>query len=207
MENPDLVGSCCEELRKKMALGKRCGSNMKRENEGLGLGCGIVRYLRSMSGKRIAISENMEVDSSVETFNLKRHCSGKTMFTSHEKSLLEALPQDILIKVLCGVDHDDLKQLFHVSKTLREATIIAKQWHFEYSTPKKIPVFRNAIYFEDDGESEELEAPNAPKQFRTRGSRLSGKKLSDISVALFASSEEEEPWPKRGLFMEMDTEA
>ncbi|XP_052181927.1 F-box protein SKIP27-like, partial [Diospyros lotus] len=67
------------------------------------------------------------------------------------------------IRVLCGVDHDDLKQLFHVSKTIREATLIAKQWHFAYSTPAKTSAFRNSIDLEDTGD---IEAPNAPKQFR-----------------------------------------
>lgn len=28
------------------------------------------------------------------------------------------------IRVLCGVNHEDLKQLFHVSKTIREAVSI-----------------------------------------------------------------------------------
>ncbi|GMP74880.1 hypothetical protein CsSME_00032148 [Camellia sinensis var. sinensis] len=119
MEKSDLVENCCEELRKKMALGKRCGSNVKRDNEGLGLGSGFVRYTRSMSGKRIALSSNMEVDSTVTTPRMKKHCSEKMM--SFDKSLLEALPQDILIRILCNVDHDDLKQLFHVSKPIREA--------------------------------------------------------------------------------------
>ncbi|KAL2343097.1 hypothetical protein Fmac_004382 [Flemingia macrophylla] len=54
-----------------------------------------------------------------------------------EGFLLKALPQDILVQVLCGVDHEVLKQVFHVSKTIREATLIVKDLHFEYSTPKK----------------------------------------------------------------------
>ncbi|KAE9461777.1 hypothetical protein C3L33_06333, partial [Rhododendron williamsianum] len=125
-------------------------------SEGLGLGFGCVRYTRSMSGKRVAISSNMEVDSTVASPPLKRQCSMEMVAPSCEKSLLEALPQDILIRVLCGVGHDDLKQLFHVSKQIREATVIAKQWHFAYSTPKKISAFRNPI---DLGEFEEAKTP------------------------------------------------
>ncbi|KAL7243875.1 hypothetical protein ACSBR1_016148 [Camellia fascicularis] len=203
MEKSDLVENCCEELRKKMALGKRCGSNVKRDNEGLGLGLGFVRYTRSMSGKRIALSSNMELDSTVTTPRMKKHCSEKMM--SFDKSLLEALPQDILIRILCNVDHDDLKQLFHVSKPIREATLIAKQWHFAYSTPTKTLAFRNSIDLGDAGDIEEVEAPNAPKQFRNQRSRLSRKKLADISVALFASPEEDR-WPRKDLFMEMEAE-
>lgn len=182
-----------------MALGKRCGSTASE-----GLGFGVVRYTRSMSGKRVGFSSNMEVDSTITSPPLKRQCSLEMMIPSSEKSLLEALPQDILIRVLCGVGHDDLKQLFHVSKQIREATKIAKQWHFAYSTPKKVSAFRNPI---DLGDFEELGTPNAPKQCRSRRPRLSGKKLADISVALFASPAEGDQWPRRDLFMEMETEA
>ncbi|KAI8031696.1 F-box protein [Camellia lanceoleosa] len=96
MEKSDLVDNCWEELRKKMGLEKGCGSNVKRDNEGLGLG--FVRYTRSMNGKRIALSGNMEVDSTVTTPRMKKPRSEKMM--SFDKSLLEALPQDILMLML-----------------------------------------------------------------------------------------------------------
>ena len=51
---------------------------------------------------------------------LKRRC-GEMVEGDEEKSILESVPQDILIKILCGVDHDDLKQLFHVLSTIRDA--------------------------------------------------------------------------------------
>ncbi|KAL2335190.1 hypothetical protein Fmac_016403 [Flemingia macrophylla] len=50
-------------------------------------------------------------------------------------SLLKALPQDILVQVLCGVNHEDLKQVF-VGFCLLQ-TLIVKELHFEYNTPKK----------------------------------------------------------------------
>lgn len=67
-------------------------------------------------------------------------------------------------------------------------TLIAKQWHFEYSTPKKkkIPAFRTPIAMEDADEFLEIEAPNAP--MRKSKSRLSKRKLTDISVALFGET-------------------
>lgn len=80
---------------------------------------------------------------------------------------------------------------------LDQQTVVAKNCHFAYSTPRKTPAFRTPIYFEDTNELDEIEAPNAPKQLRSYRSRLNGKKLSDISVALFAS-------PKKGLFMETE---
>ncbi|GJV26163.1 hypothetical protein Tco_1378858 [Tanacetum coccineum] len=93
-----------------------------------------------------------------------------------------------LIKILCGVDHDDLKRLFHVSKPIREAVVIAKKWHFEYSTPKKGPAFRCSLNQEEFPQSnyEDVEAPNAPKQSRMFHPRLSRKNLAAICVSLFA---------------------
>lgn len=175
-----------------VTLGNIWESNLEPTGEGLGLGLGFVRYRRSMSGKRIAISSNMEVDS---TPTLKKPCLDRTP-AAPNKSLLEALPQDILIRILCGVDHDDLKQLYSVSKPIREAALIAKQCHFAYSTPtkKRLP-FRNSTNLGDEDilEEVEAEAPGAPKQswpHRAR-TRLSAKKLAGISVALFASPIEE----------------
>ncbi|XP_052183182.1 F-box protein SKIP27-like [Diospyros lotus] len=148
----------------------------------LGLPSRSVRCRRPVSGKRIALSP------------VKKQPGGETARSS-EKSLLEALPQDVLIRVLCGVDHDDLKQLFRVSKTIKEATLIAKQWHFAYSTPAKTSAFWNSIDLEDTGD---IEAPNGPKQFRPRRSRLSGKSLASISLALFPSPDSELRPKKRG---------
>lgn len=188
---------------KKMALGKKCGLNEKKGgNEGLGLG--FVTRTRSFGRKRVVISNDMYADYDSVRTPTKKHCV-EDFDLDQEKSLLEALPQDILIRVLCGVDHDDLKRLFHVSKAIQEATLIAKKWHFAYSTPKKALPFRSPFDLEDASEFEEVEAPNAPKQLRVPRSRLSKKKLGDISVALFAS-QDGEGWPKRDLFMEMEAE-
>ena len=56
---------------------------------------------------------------------LKRRC-GEMVEEDAEKSILESVPQYILIRILCSVDHDDLKKLFHVSSTIRDATITAR---------------------------------------------------------------------------------
>ncbi|GFS46407.1 F-box family protein [Actinidia rufa] len=170
-----------------MGLGKKCGSNVIRSNE---LELRFVRHTRSMSGKRIVLLSNTDIDSTVKTPKTKRHCSERK-FQRSEKSLLEALPLDILTRILCGVDHDDLVQLFHVSKMIRAAALVAKQLHFAYRTPIKTSTFQNSFDLGNVAKFEEVEAPNAPKQFRSYRSRLSGKKnLADISVALFASQDE-----------------
>ncbi|KAI3466639.1 hypothetical protein Pfo_023302 [Paulownia fortunei] len=184
-----------------MAFGKKCVSNMKRANEEYGMG--LVRST-SFGRKRVALSnvcmEFGDDDDCIPTTPSKKQCFRDSFFCA-EKSTLEDLPQEILIRILCGVEHDDLKRLFFVSKAMREATLVAKQSHFAYSTPRKTLMFQNV---EDFGDFNEVEAPNAPKQSRVPRSRLSAKKLADISVTLFASDNEED-WPRRGLFLEMET--
>ncbi|KAG4948400.1 hypothetical protein JHK82_041583 [Glycine max] len=113
-------------------------------------------------------------------------CNGRISLNS-ESSLLETLPRDILVRVSCGVDHEDLKQLFNVSRTIRE------KLHFDVSTPKKKTfVFLNPFDFEDTNGFKKNEAPNVPLTKEKSKSRLNGKKLdANISQVLFAFMDEE----------------
>ncbi|XP_039065080.1 F-box protein SKIP27-like [Hibiscus syriacus] len=152
---------------------------------------GLVRCTLGLGRKRVGISNEMEeITPATKAPLMKRQCSERIvlMLTAddcHEKSALESLPQDVLIRIICGVEHEDLKQLFNVSKSISEATVIAKQSHFAYSTPRKVKAFRTSIDLEESSELEDIEAPNAPKQRRSHTS-INRKKLADISVALFA---------------------
>ncbi|KAL0407339.1 UNVERIFIED_CONTAM: F-box protein [Sesamum latifolium] len=185
-----------------MEFGEKPGSNMKWGNGGYGVG--LVRST-SFGRKRVALSnvcmEFGDVEDCFPTALSKRQCF-QDSFLCAEKSVLEDLPQEILIRILCCVEHDDLKRLFFVSRAMREATSIAKKSHFAFSTPRKTLPFPKV---DDFAEFDDVEAPNAPKQQRVRLSRLSAKKLADISVALFAS-DDEPVWPRRDLAMEMETE-
>ncbi|XP_022721015.1 F-box protein SKIP27-like [Durio zibethinus] len=185
----------------EMGLGKVCRASsltlkhgVVNEEEELGLG--FVRYTRGLGRKRVGISNEMEESLPLESATkfplLKRQRSERIMMMMmmmiddyHEKSTLESLPQDVLIRIICGVDHEDLKQLFNVSKSIREATVIAKQLHFAYSTPTKTKAFRTSTDFQESSDLDEIEAPNAPRQWRSHRS-INRKKLADISVALFA---------------------
>ncbi|GER27192.1 F-box family protein [Striga asiatica] len=184
-----------------MAIGKNCRSRANGE-----YGMGLVRS-SSFGRKRVALSNvvgsDFQSDDSAATTTSKRRCSDQDSVFSEEKSVLQNLPQEILIKVLCGVEHDDLKRLFFVSKAIREATMIAKQHHFAYSTPKKLFGFQDDGYF---GNFDEAEAPNAPKQSRVPRHRLNAKKLSEISVKLFASGEDNDVCflPRRNLSLKME---
>ncbi|KAK4340569.1 hypothetical protein RND71_039070 [Anisodus tanguticus] len=121
--------------------------------------------------------------------HLRRNFAVRTRFLLTRNLLLKpCLKISWQIRIVCGVDHDDLKRLFHVSRAFREVSMIAKGWHFDFSTPRKTLPFRNALEVEELGDTDEVEeAPNAPMQPKIARSRLSRKKLADISVALFAS--------------------
>nr|CAD1841216.1 unnamed protein product [Ananas comosus var. bracteatus] len=75
---------------------------------------------------------------------------------------LESLPEDIL-------------------------ALIARELHFAFSTPLVKRIFERE-YEERDSDNEE--APDAPKQRRVARSRIDGKSLSSIAVALFTSPDD-----------------
>nr|AAO39934.1 At1g61340 [Arabidopsis thaliana] len=184
-----------------MALGKKRIVTQKPnlrerrdvDNGGLGLGLEFVQYKRGFGRKRILISSGDEMEDSIFTSPVgKKLCDDKTTSVAEGQSReLEDLPLDILVRIICGVEHEDLKQLFHVSKTIREATMIAKQSHFAYSTPRKTSVFHHGRFgwdnpFDVEDDDEEIEAPGAPLQKRYRLSRINrNKDDSGVSVALF----------------------
>ncbi|CAN1182129.1 F-box protein At1g61340 [Linum perenne] len=132
-----------------MALGRRCSSMKASYVESevkKRMQFEFVRCSQSFGRKRIPISQNLEfLDDMEETSPrprapLKRLCS---------------------IKILCGVNHDDLKQLLLVSKPIVEATSIVKRLHFAYSTPTKVWAFRSSSPFDFESEAEEIKTPGA----------------------------------------------
>ncbi|KAK7331865.1 hypothetical protein VNO80_28606 [Phaseolus coccineus] len=144
---------------------------------------GLADYSNTLTlgRKRVVVSNDVEASPQVSTPS-KKICS-REISSKSEMSLLEALPQEILVQVLCSVDHEDLKQLFHVSKTIREATLMAKELHFEYSTPKKKTfAFLNPCDLENTNVFKEIETPKAP--LRKSKSRWTAN-LADITMALF----------------------
>ncbi|KAF8090671.1 hypothetical protein N665_0469s0008 [Sinapis alba] len=161
-------------LRKKRLGAVKSSSNTNHNvvgDGGLGLRLDCDKYKNGFRKKRVLISSGKIQDS--------RNIYEKIVYKTEE---LETLPQDILIKIICGVEHGDLKQLFNVSKTIREATLIAKKCHFEYSTPRKTLFFRDCLDSMIDL-GDDVDVPLVKKH---RLSRITlENKASNISVALF----------------------
>ncbi|XP_072957358.1 F-box protein At1g61340-like [Typha angustifolia] len=143
---------------------------------------------RILGRKRVVVTRKL--DSSILHSPMQKRRS----IRRHMERLnrLELLPEDILVRVLCKVNHSDLKQLLLVSKSVNQATLIARELHFAFSTPLAKRVFKtkNEAGEEDDEFGDSEEAPNAPKQQRFSKSRIDGKRLASITVALFASPDD-----------------
>lgn len=160
---------------------------VKSEEEELDLGLGsVTTFTRGLGRKRVLFSSR-EIPATESTTPVKRQRSRTSNVSlSSERSRLESLPQELLIRVVCGVDHDDLNSLNIVSKSIREASLVAKELHFSYNTPKKTRAFRNQLDFEDLSQQvEDVEPPNAPVRRHRWTDAKRKEKLSNVSVALF----------------------
>ncbi|MCL7046156.1 hypothetical protein MKW94_013246 [Papaver nudicaule] len=210
-----------------MAMGKNSYSE----------GSDFVNCTRALRRKRITVSNNMgsfPFNSPIRT-PLKKQRS-ITLLDSENLSLLpqdilslESLPQDILVSILCCVEHEDLKQLVHVSKSMKDAVsnikflvlcvfsyllrvligfcycvfvclfvqaLVAKKWHFEFSTPHVKMAALRSFNSSEDLSRFDMETPNAPGKQGFNRRQISREKLTDIAVALFHSSDEEN-WSKK----------
>ncbi|RWR92342.1 F-box protein [Cinnamomum micranthum f. kanehirae] len=117
-------------------------------------------------------------------------------------SRLESLPMDILVKILCHLQHDQLKAVILVSKRITSAVLLAKEWHFNYITPnrsrqemlraKKILLNEHG-HSVSSGDGKGMWAsvpctPKAPKQGRRLALRINTKEMQQIAADLFHES-------------------
>uniref|UniRef100_A0A1D1ZK14 F-box protein At4g35930 n=1 Tax=Anthurium amnicola TaxID=1678845 RepID=A0A1D1ZK14_9ARAE len=125
----------------------------------------------------------------------------KTPLTTECDSLsgLESLPMDILVKILCHLHHDQLKAVFHVSWKFRKAVLLARQYHFNYTTPDRsrqamlnarTPLPTEHWPFMKDGNAVWGASPQTPKAPRQgpRPPRLHLMDMSQIAAVLFQES-------------------
>ncbi|CAM8954709.1 unnamed protein product [Rhodiola kirilowii] len=123
------------------------------------------------------------------------------------ESMLESLPMDILVKIICHLHHDQLKPAFHVSQRLRTAVLLAMQIHFNYKTPKRsrqelmrahaaVPAEQWSFLGNGDVTFVRVSSPHTPKAPRhgpRPPSRLKYTDMRQIKAVLF----QETPFPKR----------
>ncbi|ESQ53494.1 hypothetical protein EUTSA_v10025800mg [Eutrema salsugineum] len=92
----------------------------------------------------------------------------------NSESQFESLPMDLLVKIVCHLHHDQLKAVFHVSQRIRKATLIARQYHFNYTTPDRsrqemlsvitpMPINRWPFLSKEDGNLAIMPSPHTPK--------------------------------------------
>ncbi|KAL0449702.1 UNVERIFIED_CONTAM: F-box protein [Sesamum latifolium] len=118
------------------------------------------------------------------------------------ESRLESLPIDLLVKILCHLHHDQLRAVFHVSQKIRKAVIIARQFHFNYTTPDRTrqemlntmtPLPTDHWPFMSKGGGKGMwitspHAPKAPKHGPRPPSRLKFTEMRQIAAVLFQES-------------------
>lgn len=91
-------------------------------------------------------------------------------------SALEELPFDLLVRIVCCLRHDELKPVLLVCRRLQKAVLIARQCHFNFTTPGREKKEKLGLFVPHDNEwlpeggSEDLETlvhpptPKAPRQ-------------------------------------------
>ncbi|CAI9110975.1 OLC1v1011096C1 [Oldenlandia corymbosa var. corymbosa] len=130
-------------------------------------------------------------------------------YDCESESRLESLPSDLLIKILCHLEHDQLRPVFHVSQKIRKAVIQARQFYFNYTTPDRtrqemlrimtpLPTDRWPFMSREDVKGLPLPRPHTPKAPRhgpRPPSRLKFTEMRQIAAVLF----QETTFPSRCL--------
>ncbi|KAF3440166.1 hypothetical protein FNV43_RR18445 [Rhamnella rubrinervis] len=117
-------------------------------------------------------------------------------------SRLESLPMDLLVKILCHLHHDQLRAVFHVSQRIRKAVLLARQFHFNYTTPDRSrqemlrimtphPAEHWPFMSKGDGKGIRMPSPHTPKAPRhgpRPPSRLKASEVRQVAAVLFQES-------------------
>ncbi|XP_077246213.1 uncharacterized protein LOC143886138 [Tasmannia lanceolata] len=96
---------------------------------------------------------------------------------------IECLPLDAIVQILCKLTHHELKPVINVSKFFHEAVNLARQWHFDFSTPP-------TKTWVPSGEMDE--SPEAPLKQHSKKPRkiwLSKEETQRIAVVLFPAAD------------------
>ncbi|XP_028805935.1 F-box protein At4g35930 [Neltuma alba] len=118
------------------------------------------------------------------------------------ESRLESLPIDLWVKILCHLHHDQLRAVFHVSQKIRKAVLIARQFHFNYTTPDRTrqqmlntmtprPKERWPFLSKSSVKGMRIPSPHTPKAPRHAPrppSRLKVSEVRQVAAVLFQES-------------------
>ncbi|XP_059440108.1 uncharacterized protein LOC132172602 [Corylus avellana] len=61
----------------------------------------------------------------------------QTISETQSEAWLESLPMDLLVEIFCHLHHDQLSDVSHVSEKTKKAVEIAREHHFNYTTPRR----------------------------------------------------------------------
>ncbi|CAE6156840.1 unnamed protein product [Arabidopsis arenosa] len=125
----------------------------------------------------------------------------------NSESQLESLPMDLLVKIVCHLHHDQLKAVFHVSQRIRMATILARQYHFNYTTPDRsrqemlsvmTPMPINRWPFRrGDGNPTMVSSPHTPKAPKHAPRPPFRTKLAEMKQITAVLFQDQAPFPSR----------
>eukprot|EP00249_Psilotum_nudum_P001677 c14308_g1_i2 orf=309-785(-) len=110
--------------------------------------------------------------------------------------------KNLQVRIVCFLQHDQLKPLFHVSKRLMKAVLIARQSHFNFTTPDRERQEKLGLSmlhpdgqwpflstFESQGPRAHPATPKAPRHLPKAGqTRLSIPEMRQIAATLFQGS-------------------
>nr|GFA36311.1 hypothetical protein [Tanacetum cinerariifolium] len=105
------------------------------------------------------------------------------------------------VKIVCHLHHDQLRAVFHVCERVRKAVVIARQFHFNYTTPNK---YRQELlctstplatehwpFMSKEGRGKKFiqpSTPKAPKHGPRPPSRLKVTDMRQVAAVLFQES-------------------
>ncbi|CAH2076554.1 unnamed protein product [Thlaspi arvense] len=126
----------------------------------------------------------------------------------NSESQFESLPMDLLVKIVCHLHHDQLKAVFHVSQRIRKATLIARQYHFNYTTPDRsrqemlsvmtpMPINRWPFLSKGDGNPTMVSSPHTPKAPRHAPRPPFRTKLTEMKQITAVLFQDQTTFPSR----------
>ncbi|KAK3037152.1 hypothetical protein RJ639_031039 [Escallonia herrerae] len=138
----------------------------------------------------------------VKLNNLQRTPKTPRAEPYESESRLEALPIDLLVNTLCHLHHDQLRAVFHVSRKIRTAVVLARQFYFNYTTPDRsrqeilktitpLPTEHWPFVSKGDGKGLRMPSPStpkAPKHGPRPPSRMKVTDMRQIAAVLFQES-------------------